>query len=847
MTDISPANTLTTDSLPGKDVRPVTWRVNAFGDRVIEEVNGVAFDKLGARATLQSLFGDRLSRPDTLYVVAGSDSGHLIRYVCERTPPPGTRYLFVDPPAIHEVLVDAGLLQGLPDHVRCAPADAWAEAARALQIEEYLYIDGVELAPSLAAQSTDANDYVKLAWELRDTLHALRWQTMAARGAEAFIACQLENAADNVQPAGLWRGVLAGRTGVLLAGGPSLDEALTWVRQHRDGLVVLAVSRISRRLLEARIEPDFVVSVDPTEMSYEISRDMLRFGSSVTFIHQYHVVPRLLGQWPHRSFYLGPLLPWPSSLNPTEPLQGVGPTVTNTALAFAGALGLSRVILAGVDLCFTPEGHTHAQGSNERRAGPRFDLTGLEVETNDGRRASTTADFLSAIQTLGLQVQHWRSHGMEILNPAGGAARIPGVDHRPLPELPTPDQPIARPLRAADECDTPTRRLQHAQRVLRELQRTLGTLDSLSRDLRHARRIVDKLFEADGTIHNRNLRKRLDRLEAELGERYPDLSALIRRCSTHALLRAMKSTRDIESLDAAAVREALAAYYDAYLDGADRLRGMLQRGIDKARLRMREYDGSTPLRALAPKWVAQREAGRFMRWQRNRSTAPASPEEAQTLNDLRAVWEADLGRHDGQHMARVRAQADLRAARIRLEDLFAQGKADGIRGVMAGLEQVPDPTAAAPYLSLARGLLAELQGHIDDALGHYDAVLQTDQRHLWPTALQRVAAWALQHGHAEHARQSLECLAALAPRYRMPYADLLAATGDITGAINVYEAHLAEHPSDTHALARLARLLLNAGAQEAASVVIEHMKRLPGGDTLAASLHQLVHGQPEAT
>lgn len=847
MTDKSPANTLTVDSLPGKNVQPVTWRVNAFGDRVIEEVNGVAFDKLGARATLHGLFGDRLSRPDTLYIVAGSDSGQLVRHVCEHTPPPGTRYLFVDPPVIHGALADAGLLQGLPDQVRCAPADAWAEAARALQIEEYLYIDGVELVLSLAAQSTDANEYVKLAWEMRDTLHALRWQTAAVRGTEAFIACQLENAADNVEPAGLWRGVLAGKTGVLLAGGPSLDDALEWVRQHRNGLVVVAVSRISRRLLEAGIEPDFVVSVDPTEMSYEISRDMLRFGASVSFIHQYHVVPRLLGQWPHRSFYLGPLLPWPSPLNPREPLQAVGPTVTNTALAFAGAVGLSRVILAGVDLCFTPEGHTHAQGSNERRAGPRFDLTGLEVETNDGRRASTTADFLSAIQTLGLQVQHWRSRGMEILNPAGGAARIPGVEHRSLHELPIPDQPVARPLRTADACDTPACRLQHAQRVLRELQRTLGALDDLSGNLRHARRIVDKLFEADGTIHNRNLRKRLDRLEAELGERYPDLSALIRRCSTHALLRAMKSTRDIETLDAAAVREALAAYYDAYLDGANRLRGMLERGIEKARLRVREYDGSTPLRALAPKWVAQRETGRFVRWQLNHSTAPSSPEEAQTMNDLRAIWEADLRNQEGQHMVRVRSQADLRAARIRLEDLFAQGKADGIRGVMAGLEQVPDPTAAAPYLALARGLLAELEGRIDDALGHYDAVLQTDQRHLWPTALQRVAAWALQHGQPEHARQSLECLAALAPRYRMPYADLLAAMGDITGAIDVYEAHLAEHPSDTHALARLARLALNAGDQDAATVLIEQMKRLPGGDTVAAALHQLMCGNPKPT
>lgn len=818
------------------------WRVNRFGERVLEAVNGEAFDKLGARLTLEEAFRGQLDAQDRLYVVAGSDSGHLIGHVRRQPPPRGTRYLFVDPPAVHAALHAAGLLDDLPPHVRCTPADTWTEAAQALRFADYLYIDGVEVVFSLAARSSDAPDYVELAWSLRETVASLRWQTLGVRGSEAFIACQIDNAADNVQSAALWRGALAGRTGVLLAGGPSLDAALDWVRQHRDALVVLAVSRISRRLLEVGLEPDFVLSVDPTQMSYEISRDMLRFSESVIFINQYHVNPRLLGQWPHRSFFLGRVLPWDSPLNPPEPLTGAGPTVTNTALEFAGALGLSRVVLAGVDLCFTPEGHTHAQGSNERKVGPRFDLTQLEVETNDGRRASTTADFASAIQMLGLQAQRLQQGGMEIVNPAPGAARIPGVAHRPLGEIAVTDPPLARPLPVGGDPDTPERRLRHAQAVTRELQRRLDEIGHLESELQHARRIVGKLFDDDGTIQNRNLRKRLDRLETEIDARHPDTAALIRQCGTHAFLRAMKTTQDVGSLDATAVQEALTAYYETYLDGAARLRDLVRRGIEKARLRAREYADTVPLPELAPQWLVHREPGRHLRWQRARSrrSAPLLPAEAQALDALRQAWEDDLRSEGGQHLARARAHADLRAARVRLEHLFAQGKADGIRSVIAGLEQVPDAREAAAYLALARGLLADLDGRTDEALGHYDAVLQSEQRALWPGALLRIAAWALQHGQPQHARQALECLAGLSARYRPQYADVLAATGDLGGAIDVYERHLAEHPDDAHGMARLARLMINAGAADAARLMLEHIERQPGGAEWTAPLRHLL-------
>lgn len=830
----------TTDAI--KDTS-LYWRITPLGEQVLEPVNGQAFDRLGARATLEETFRDHFSEEDKLYIVAGSDSGHLIEHIRRTSTPKGSRFLFVDTPAVHAALKDKGVFEKLPMHIRCATADNWKDEADDFHLKDYLYIDGVEVVFSLAARSSDSQDYVQLAWGIRETMAATRWEALAGLGSESFILRQIENAADNFLSATAWRGALKGHTGILLAGGPSLDSALDWVKQHREKLVVLAVSRISKRLLDVGIEPDFVVSVDPQDESYEISRDMLRFSKAVTFINQYHVPPRLLGQWPHRSFYLGSVLPWQSKLNPAEPLTGAGPTVTNTTLDFACALGLSQIVLAGVDLCFTPEGHTHALGSFERKVGPRFALTQLEVETNDGQYANTTSDYAAAIKVIEFQAQRLNSEGIEIINPSPSAARIPGVKHVAFETLNLCTPPMSGPLQIGENEDTIINRLRHARAVAREMQQKLEEIKSLNKELQHARKIVEKIFDKDGVIHNRNLRKRLDKLEISIKSDFPDISRLIQQCSTHAFLRVMKSTQNVDDLDAKEIQTALATYYDTYIQGADRLRQMIGRGLDRARWRVREYEGTTALPELAERWLVDQEAGRFMFWlNSHKNSASGYDEETnKALARLQTAWEEDLSMAGGRHLERLKPLADLTAAHARIEQLFAQHNASGIRKVIAGLHEAPDALAAAPYLELAEGLAADLDQRSDEALGHYDAVLQSDQRQLWSTALLRIAGWALRNGHTDHARQALECLESLSPRYRPQYADVLAATGDLQGAIDVYERHLDEHPDDAYGMARLTRLLINAGAREAAELMLEHIESRPGAGELVAPLRQLLN------
>ncbi|HHS83863.1 MAG TPA: hypothetical protein ENK38_02930, partial [Gammaproteobacteria bacterium] len=56
---------------------------NQFGDEYLYEVNQHSFNQIGAAALFRKTFADTLSAADTFYIVAGTDSGLLVKYIAE--------------------------------------------------------------------------------------------------------------------------------------------------------------------------------------------------------------------------------------------------------------------------------------------------------------------------------------------------------------------------------------------------------------------------------------------------------------------------------------------------------------------------------------------------------------------------------------------------------------------------------------------------------------------------------------------------------------------------------------------------------------------------------------------
>lgn len=176
-------------------------------------------------------------------------------------------------------------------------------------------------------------------------------------------------------------GAFAGFPAVVLAAGPSLDDALPSIREMRSRAVLVCVDTALRSVLRQGVEPDFLVVVDP---QYWNARHLDRCSSpSSILITEGAVWPSVLRMEASAVRLCASLYPLGSfvegkSGKPKGRL-GAGGSVSTTAWDFARVLGCRPVYMAGQDLGF-PGGRTHARAS-------RFEQKAL----CEGRRLSPSS------------------------------------------------------------------------------------------------------------------------------------------------------------------------------------------------------------------------------------------------------------------------------------------------------------------------------------------------------------------------------------------------------------------------------------------------------------------------
>ncbi len=154
---------------------------------------------------------------------------------------------------------------------------------------------------------------------------------------------------------------------IVVAGGPSVDESMEFLRDNQGKKTILCVGTVFRKLMQAGITPDMVAVMDPQERTYGQLAGM-----------EDCKVPMLLtiqAYWKFAALYqgekylvpttdLGQLVEY-AGLAYKDPWT-VGGTVTDLAMEAAVRFGARRVYLVGVDLAF-PGGFTHAEGTMDRK------------------------------------------------------------------------------------------------------------------------------------------------------------------------------------------------------------------------------------------------------------------------------------------------------------------------------------------------------------------------------------------------------------------------------------------------------------------------------------------------
>ncbi|SHJ80410.1 Protein of unknown function DUF115 [Malonomonas rubra DSM 5091] len=794
---------------------------NSFGDRYLYEVNGIAFNQVGATALYENHFGDTFLKETQLYIIVGTDSGLLIDFLKNRQRSDSSRYIFVELDSVQKRLEQEGLLADLPaDFSVVTLENLWAQA-NTFKVNDYLYIDSVSHVNSLCAVDGRLSEYRDLSLKIEDSLGRRKNAVVAEIGLAYFAERQLENLAENQTESIVLKDQFKGKTAVLLAGGPSLDDMLPWVEENRDKFFVLAVSRISRQLLQYDFVPDLVFSVDPQSTSFDVSREMLQMWDRTIFVHAYHASPQLVGQWSGRSLYVGERFPWVSKMNPTN-LKVSPPTVTNTALNAAIAMGFKQVILVGVDLCYADNGITHAGGSNESIAGPRLGDT-LSIATNDGGQAETGVGYASAISFLSGQAQMATQHGCRLINPNPRAAKIENVEHVSLDEIvlePLDCDPNAKLLvLLPDSADNQTRQ-EYYSSVLEELNRADEQLKEIGKLAAKALSYNEKLFKNKKDA--RKAKAQFEKIEKTLNETFSDLSVFVKKYVIRKFLKIVRPNYE-GTESSQEMEEVIHTYYQAYKEGSSDLRKKVQSAAERLHSRLDEENSHPDFARLAEQWQKDKQPGRALVWLKlhHKTAEQLDNADRQLFEKLEAEFSDIMAETETGQMKKVRRFRSLVGVRERAMRYFRAKDEEALKRLDDGLSIHQNRVAADNLGSLVKGLQLELKGDIDGALTHYQALVGDVYNHLTEEALKRILSLALQEKHYEMALLALECLSNAAVVYKPKYAELLRITGNVMAAADAYVAYLEEVPTDLTALIQLGQLYQSMGECQAAQQVFD--------------------------
>lgn len=817
---------------------------NNFGDRYLFPVNRDSFRSIGAYSIFKKQYGEDLRAEKTLHIVIGTDSGLLPEYIYKNGLPESSRYVFVELPSVIARLRNSGFLQDLPDRIHCITMNQLQAVSKKYEFQNYLYTEKINIWKSMAALDAFLPEYTELYWETRDYIEAFAWQLKIQLGNRDFIIRQLENLDENRVSATCLQNLFQGKTAVLLAGGPSLDEYLPWINTHRDKFVVLAVSRIARRLKEINLTPDIFVSVDPQPLSFDISKEMLYFGEKTLFINGSHVVPNLLSQWQGRSAYVGRRLPWQE--NPSETfLQVAGPTVTNTALSIVVALGFSTVIFTGVDFCLSPIGLSHSKGSNESQAGPPFGLFDTQVMTNCGKKLFTKRAMAEAIPVMADQVAVANKAGCRVINPAPFAAQIPGVEHLPLDKICfTPlHEPALTTISRALPPESKESRSSFYDKTRQSLLIAEKRLLKIKELSKKALFYNNALFGRNGLKPDFKYKRYMDRIEDTLqDDQLAPFAKMVKEFGLRQFVKLCQPDSQLEWSNEK-VEEAAKIYYQAFFDNASALLEIITIAKKRNKLRINEENPRPEPILLTEGWREFFETGRSYIWQSRlpANVFPTDTKDTAALYNIQNEFQQILENKQTSHRTQCQNNADPELARHRIRLLFQNQDTDSLRGLIAGME-IMTREDIKPVRYLARGYLAELEQNYPLALHEYQQVLETSSDRTTETALRRIASLSLHLNDRQNALLALVCLTEHSPVYLSQYADLAAILGQTKTALDAYADYLEHCPDDPVVLLKVGKIYQKIGQGEFASSVFNHILQIdPLNDSAKIALNSLTN------
>ncbi|PIW60929.1 6-hydroxymethylpterin diphosphokinase MptE-like protein [Shewanella sp. CG12_big_fil_rev_8_21_14_0_65_47_15] len=809
------------------------FSTNAFGERYLYPVNQICFDRYDSHSVFKAHYHEVLWDDDTFNVIIGTDSGLLVDYVRQHRKQDNSVYIFVELQSlVGTVSTNCSIEED--SNIYIYGADEWESAVKHSEIAQFIYKNKLRFFDSLGARYEYLDDYHALKFKVHASLEQLSYLNRVTLGSENFIVRQLQNISENNLPAMPLKDVFTGCTAIILAGGPSLDEVLPWVIEHRKRLVVIAVSRIAKRLREVDLIPDVFVSVDPFDDSFDVSKEMLEFPPSVVFVNSYHVVSKLLAQWRGPNLYLGLRFPWKTTNN-SENFYSAGPTVTNSALSFTLGIGCSKILFAGVDLCFSKEGYTHAKGSIETAQGPLLTADGLWVETNANEMAETSFPLASAREQFEIVIAELTENKFEIINLSLNAAKIKGVSYQNIQHVNIVGFPDDAKQKMQAYCDSFTENTlrQDNNMVFKELSK-------VQQDLKQIILLAD-----EGIITNKKLYKcqmqhqkdrivvKLNKIQSKLDKNFAYLARLLKTYGLTYFVEYMDPS-SIEHWDDTQLEKSGDLYYQAYKKSAKKLLKLIDSSIERVVARKEELKSQPDFELMFSTWRRDKQLGRAYLWMQKHTLAAQSLVTQQSFEQILVEYNAEINSNDTDHAQFIAKRASAEGVEHKATQLFAKRDLHGLQKLALSLSLQPNNNGAKDSLThLLFGYINVLVDNNDAALEHFQQT-SVDSHRMY--ALNHLVGIELGKKHFPEAIVGLKELCKFSPRYLIKLAHLQYLTGDPLAAVDVYNQYLTLFGDDTHAWMALAKIFFELGATESAQIACDYVVSVEPQNKLAAAM-----------
>ncbi|WP_394392209.1 6-hydroxymethylpterin diphosphokinase MptE-like protein [Shewanella woodyi] len=803
-----------------------TFSISPFNEYYLPSVNRRMFESIDSKTQYNKKFKSDFAKEDMLQIIVGMDSGLLVNYLLEQGIPDGSIFIFIELNSVLSLL-NIDIPKELIDKLYIYSWEEFQNNFSSTSNSIYILKNNFKHHRSLAATSSHLPEYSLLNTQVVKILEAEHLEQIRNSSQTKHFQQQFKNVSENMLPASLLANKFTDKTCLVIAGGPSLDDSIDWIRNNRQNLFIIAVSRIAGKLAREGITPHIIVSVDPYDFSFEVNRDMMALAGNCLFVNSYHVSSRLLGQWQGKSLFMDCKYPW--QLENTHNINTLAPTVTNSSVHLATKMGFSRIILTGVDLCFTDDGFTHTKGSVESNIGPNLGIMGEWIDTYGGKRAETVSQLRIAMEALAEEASN--NPQIEFINLSLNAAKIEGISYKNKKQLsltPSECSPVQL-LSQIPSLSLEERRQENlnSQKEFNRLIDTLTDIINLSDNASDLSKQLQNPLESPNEIQQKI--DRIDKIDKKINQENSNVATLIKAYgfSEFAVFLTTKNTDD---WDANHIHLMTINYYQAFKTVATQLLELARDTQIRLSHRLDELSPNANLQELAEFWREEQQHGRINIWLENHSgketyqNLPSSSqlikENGSLIKTISDEYAEQLAITPKEYIDTVKESASMENVFEKIVVLIRDNDHHGLLKMTRNLKTLAENDDEAKRLyHLTYCHQLQLEQKDSEAL---QTLLALDETLQSEVELKQISLLALKTNNIDVAEFALAQLSSYSDEYIPQHAHILKLQGKFQESVTAYLDYLDKYSEDVTTWLKLGLFMIEVNELESAKTAFQH-------------------------